>query len=123
MITGRIIGLRLVLSYKNLDSASLTCALMAAQSVICFSSHLRMIFRTIARASSIRTLDSRTYTKPREIRSGPETSWPVSASNVATMTISPSLARCRLSRRTILPTSPTPSPSTKTRPACTVPVI
>ncbi len=38
------------------------------------------------------------------------------------MTIRPSLARCRLSRRTMLPTSPTPSPSTKTRPACTVPV-
>ena len=66
--------------------------------------------------SSIKFSDSLTYTKPRDITSGPDTISPVEESIVKTITINPSCDKCCLSLRTMFPTSPTPNPSTKTFP-------
>ncbi len=53
--------------------------------------------------------------------SGPARSWFVYFSRVRTIIISPFSDKCCLSRKTILPTSPTPSPSTIMPCACTLP--
>ena len=66
--------------------------------------------------SSIKFSDSLTYTKPLDTTSGSDTISPVSESIATTITINPSCDKCCLSRSTIFPTSPTPSPSTKTFP-------
>ena len=83
--------------------------------------HSSTMSAVIERIESIKSSDSRTYTNPREIISGPDTHSPVSLSIEITAMIIPS-ARCFLSRRTMLPTSPTPYPSTSTLPDGTVPI-
>ena len=60
--------------------------------------------------------------KPRETISGPDSTYLACISTVATTTIKPSCDKCFLSRSTMLPTSPTPEPSTSTLPEGTVPV-
>ena len=90
--------------------------LILLQSVIFLSRHLRTESVTIALASSSSSSASLTYTKPRVTISGPATSCPVYFSSVRTTIIIPFSARFCLSLNTILPTSPTPSPSTRIAP-------
>ena len=71
--------------------------------------------------SSISVSDSLTYTKPLDTISGPATSWLLYLSRVTTMIMRPFCDRSCLSLRTIFPTSPTPSPSTNTPCAGTLP--
>lgn len=84
--------------------------------MIFLSRHLRTESVTIALASSSSSSASLTYTKPRVTISGPATSCPVYFSSVRTTIIIPFSARFCLSLNTILPTSPTPSPSTRIAP-------
>ena len=110
-------GLRLVFTYKRLPTSFLTLVFRVVQSRLLDDRQRSITSSAQVFISSIRSSDSRTYTKPRDITSGPETHSPLSLSIDMTIIIMPSSARCFRSRRTMLPTSPTPKPSTRTLPA------
>ena len=93
------------------------------QSVIFLSRHLSTESVTIALASSRSSSASLTYTKPLVTISGPAISCPLYFSRVRTTIIIPFSARFCLSLNTILPTSPTPRPSTSIAPVWTLPTI
>jgi len=88
--------------------AFLISDLMEAQSFMVSIRHSSRALTATFRSSSIRPSDSLTYTKPRVMMSGPETTLPSSPDMETTTTIMPSSARCLRSRSTTLPTSPTP---------------
>ena len=88
--------------------AFLISDLMAAQSFMVSRWQFSRALTATFRSSSIRPSDSLTYTKPRVMMSGPDTTAPSSPDMDTTTTIMPSSARCLRSRSTTLPTSPTP---------------
>lgn len=100
IMTGRIIGFLFVLLYKYFETSSLTLDLICVHSTIPFSRQLSSAFRDISFTSSIISSDSRTYTKPLETMSGPETMVCSVVSTEATTTIKPSCERCLRSRKT-----------------------
>ena len=118
-----IIGLLFVCWNKNELSVSRISCFMFVHSNVLFIHILFDNFPDEFVDSSSNSSDSRTYTNPRETISGPAAIRFCFRFNVTTTVKMPSCDKSLRSRRTILPTSPTPIPSIRILPAWTRPLI